>query len=61
MRKQKTKNSGRIRLGGSGMTMDQIRKAAGEITSNLPEKIYTRKDVKLVILDVLKKLEEVEK
>lgn len=43
------------------MTMDQIRKSAGEITKALPEKIYTRKDVKQVILELLIKLDEVEK
>ena len=40
------------------MTLDQIRKTIGQVTKELPEKTYLRKDVKLVLLDVLKKLEE---
>jgi len=42
------------------MKMGEIRKACGEVTKELPEKTYTRKDVKNVVLDILKKLEGID-
>jgi hypothetical protein len=40
------------------MTMDQVRKAIGKITKELPEKTYLRKDVKLILLEVIIELEK---
>ncbi len=42
------------------MTIGEIRKECGEVTKNLPEKTYTRKDVKSVVLDILKRLEGID-
>lgn len=42
------------------LDLNTIRKTAGEITKELPEKIYTRKEVKQVILELLIKLEEID-
>lgn len=41
--------------------LNQVRKAMGDVEKELPEKIYLKKDVKAVMLEVLKKLEEVNK
>jgi hypothetical protein len=40
------------------MDMHTIREEIGKITKELPEKTYLRRDVKLVLLEVIKKLEE---
>jgi len=42
------------------MDINTIRKKVGEVTKELPEKLYTRKEVKLILLEVIKKLEAVE-
>lgn len=42
------------------MIMNQMRKVIDEATKELRGDIYTREDVKLVILDILQKLEECE-
>ncbi len=39
------------------MDIGEIRKLIGEITSNLEEKTYLRKDVKLILLEVIKRIE----